>query len=47
MTHFLEWNHAIKEDKNKAYERIEQDYYSTNLLKKACQDCGLEYSKVL
>ena len=45
MTHFLEWNHAIKEDKNKAYERIEQDYYSTNLLKKACQDCGLEYSK--
>ena len=42
--HFLEYKYAIEKQPEKAYEYIEQDYYSRLLLKKACKQCGFSYN---
>lgn len=42
--HFLEWKYAIEKQQKKAFDYIEQDYYSRLLLKKACKECDLSYN---
>lgn len=42
--HFLEYKYSIEKQQEKAFEYIEQDYYSRLLLKKACKQCGLSYN---
>lgn len=42
--HFLEWEYAIEKQQKKAFDYIEQDYYSRLLLKKACKECDLSYN---
>lgn len=42
--HFLEWKYTIEKQQKKAFDYIEQDYYSRLLLKKACKECDLSYN---